>query len=512
MTDKESNYAPILSFICGFASLSAEILWVRLYGYSRYSIPIAFGFVLMAYLIGIAIGAHVGSSACKKNADHSVLWKYSIALLGVSGLLTFILPALFGWMTSSGIEDPLSAFLVISSSSVVIAFIFPIAHHLGADQGNGRKQGRRFAAVYTSNVLGAALGPLVTGYMLLDFFSLQNSFVIIGVFQLIAAIAFSLIFFKGYHRSLAATFFTVVTVILAMATMKQDPHELVQMTNQNPGRAKTVVENRHGIITIIPRKEGDDAIFGGNVYDGTTNLDPGLNTNGLQRPLLAVALHPEPKRVLVVGLSIGTWLALVNSFQDVRNIDVVEINPGYLDAAKAYPFQSEALKDPRVNVVVDDARRWLRNNKNHKYDVVVMNTTWHWRANSSLLLSSDFMEIVKDRMAEGAILAFNATGSGDVFYTATKVFSHAYRYKNFVYAANFDFRSRKNSPLMKELYATLKIQGKDLFNSASMSKIDEFLNEPFVDLNLAQKAANRNFEEVTDQNMLTEFKYGEALY
>ncbi|CAN7708803.1 spermidine synthase [Acidovorax sp. LjRoot118] len=507
-----NKYAPVLSFICGFASLSVEILWVRLYGFSRYSIPLAFGFVLMAYLIGIAIGAHMGSRACKRNADHSVLWKYSIILLGFAGILTFMLPALFGWMTSHGIEDPLSAFLVISSSSVVIAFIFPIAHHLGADQGNEGKQGRRFAAVYTSNVLGAALGPLVTGYLLLDSFSLQNSFAIIGVFQLIASMVLSLLLLKAHHRSLATLFFAVVTVILVVLTMKQDPHELVQMANQNPGRAKTIVENRHGIITIIHKKEGDDAIFGGNVYDGTTNLDPGLNTNGLQRPLLAVALHPEPKRVLMVGLSIGTWLALVNTFQDVQHIDVVEINPGYLDAAKAYPFQSEALRDPRVNVVVDDARRWLRNNKNQKYDVVIMNTTWHWRANSSLLLSSDFMEIVKHRMAEGAILAFNATGSGDAFYTAANVFPNVYRYKNFVYAANFDFRAQKNSRRIKDLYSALKIQGKEFFNSGSISKIDEFLNEPFVELDLAQKAATRKFEKVTDQNMLTEFKYGEALY
>lgn len=508
----KNKYVPVLSFICGFASLSVEILWVRLYGFSRYSIPVAFGFVLMAYLIGIAIGAHMGSRACKKNADHTVLWTYSIALLGLSGLLTFILPALFGWMTAHGIEDPLSAFLVISCSSVVIASIFPIAHHLGADEGSEEKQGRRFATVYTSNVLGAALGPLVTGYIILDSVSLQNSFAIIGSFQLIASMCFSIIFLKSYYRSLTMTSFAVLAVILSVLTSERDPHELVQLVNQNPGRAKTVVENRHGIITIIPAKEGDDAIFGGNVYDGTTNLDPGLNTNGLQRPLLAVALHPKPKRVLMIGLSIGTWLALVNAFQDVQHIDVVEINPGYLDAAKAYPFQSEALKDPRVNIVVDDARRWLRDNKDHKYDVVIMNTTWHWRANSSLLLSSDFMDIIKNRMAEGAILAFNATGSGDAFYTATKVFPHAYRYKNFVYAANFDFRTEIKSARIKDLYATLKIQGKDFFNSDSTSKIDEFLNEPFVDVDLAQKAATRKFEKVTDQNMLTEFKYGEKLY
>lgn len=506
------NYPALLSFVCGFASLSLEILWVRLYSFARFSMPAAFGFVLMAYLLGIALGAHLGSRACRRLRSDAALWSCSMAALVLSALLSVLLPALFGWMTFNGIEDSLSALLVMACASCVLAFVFPIAHHLGADRQRGQ-QGQRFALVYTANVLGAALGPLITGYVLLDFLSVQQSYLAISMVQLAAAVFFALMVCDAPRRRTLAGASMVIAAGVFLLGRTVNPHELIQQLNQRAEHAKTIIENRHGVITLFAQKENnDDAVFGGNVYDGRTNLDPQRNTNGLHRPLLLAVLQPQPKRVLMVGLSIGTWLAMVNEFPGVQQIDVVEINPGYLKAAQAYPAQAHALRDPRVNMVVDDARRWLRlHNNAQQYDLVIMNTTWHWRSNISLLLSTEFLQLMKKRMAPGAVLAFNATGSGDAFFTASKVFAHAYRYSNFVYAAEFDFRSRKNTAAAHAVYAKLRL-GEQLLFAPGSEAIDDFLTQPFRTIEQAQKGANRQFEQITDQNMITEFKYGRSLY
>jgi spermidine synthase len=42
------------------------------------------------------------------------------------------------------------------------------------------------------------------------------------------------------------------------------------------------------------------------------------------------ALRPNPKKVLEIGLSVGSWNYLVSGFPGVEQIDIVEINPGYL--------------------------------------------------------------------------------------------------------------------------------------------------------------------------------------
>jgi SAM-dependent methyltransferase len=223
-------------------------------------------------------------------------------------------------------------------------------------------------------------------------------------------------------------------------------------------------------------------------------------------------LHPAPRQVLMVGLSIGTWLAIAKQFPGVEQVDVVEINPGYLQAMRDYPVHAASLTDPRVRVVVDDARRWLRMHPDRRYDLVIMNTTLHWRSNTSLLLSREVLQVLKAHMAPGAVLSFNATGSGDAFYTATQVFAHAYRYMNFVYAAEFDFRSRKDEPRAREVYAGLRVGGEPLFAPGSTA-VAAFLQQPFVTIQSDQGAPPaRPFELITDDNMITEFKYGRPLY
>jgi spermidine synthase len=398
---------------------------------------------------------------------------------------------------------------VIACASAVLSFCFPIAHHLGT-RSAGTTRGRHFARVYTANVMGAALGPLVTGYLLLDRLTLQSSFIVIAVMQAGAAI-----FLVQALRLPAARGIVAAAVAgsggLVLAAAVLDPHALVRVLGPQGQRAAVVVENRHGALSIFRGDRGDDIVYGGNVYDGSTNLDPVRNTNGLERPLLLAALHPEPRRVLMIGLSVGTWLAVVREFPGVESIDVIEINPGYLQAAQAYPMQAAALRDPRVHVAVDDARRWLRHHPGRQYDVVVMNTTLHWRAHSTLLLSRQMLEQLKAHMAPGAVLGFNATDSPDAFFTASQVFAHAYRYRSFVYAAGFDFRPRKDAPRARLAYEAIRLEGRPFFPAGS-SSIARHLAVPFSTVADDAAATGRALETVTDENLITEFRYGRTLY
>jgi len=502
------NFPALLSFICGFTSLSLEILWVRLYGFAKLSTPAAFGFVLMSYLVGIAFGAHFGSKACRRGKFEN-LWNYSIGALLLSAACTVLLPKIFANLTYKGHYNPAIDLAIIAISSFIIAFVFPIAHHLGSDK-TPENQGRKLATVYTANVIGGALGPLATGYLLLDYFTLQQSFYIIASLQLTFAAIFSiLIQRKTYSRIFAPACSVLIAYIFVVSS--QNPHSLIQQLASNGTPAKSIIENRHGVITIFPGSDGDDSVYGGNVYDGRTNLNPDKNTNGLHRPLLLTVLQPEPKRVLMIGLSIGTWLALINEFTGVEHVDVIEINPGYISAAEDYPHQKTAINDPRVRIIINDARRWLRLHPDAKYDMVIMNTTWNWRSNASLLLSEEFLKLVKSHMKSDAILAFNSTGSGDAFYTASSVFDHAYRYDNFIFAGNQDFREKKNSNQALEKYKRIQLQSTPLFSKDSTAP-KKFLERPFVTIQQASVSSGRTFEIVTDQNMITEFKYGRALY
>jgi spermidine synthase len=503
--------AAALSFVCGFASLSQEILWVRLYGFTNGSTPAAFGFVLCLYLLGIALGAALGARACRGARSADQLWRASIVALLASGALSPLLAGAFAAAAGAGIRHALVDIVLIGGTSALLSFVFPIAHHLGTER-SGAARGRHFARVYTANVAGAALGPLVTGYVLLDAITLQWSFLSLGALQVVAALTFQLALQPDRRaRRVVGAAAAASAGAMALAAANLDPHGLLRHPKVLDRQATRIIENRHGVVAIFPGGAGGDVVLGGNVYDGRTNLDPERNTNALQRPLLAAVLHPAPRRVLVPGLSIGTWLAIVREFPAVEAIDVVEINPGYLEAIRDYPAQAAAVRDPRVRLVIDDARRWLRANPGAQYDLILMNTTVHWRANASLLLSRDLLEQLKAHMAPGAILAFNATGSGDALFTAAQVFAHAYRYDSFVYASDTDFRAQKDSERARRVYRELRLQDKPFF-AAGSRKIDDFLAIPFVDVQAEQRLRGRPLETVTDENMLTEFRHGRPLY
>ena len=190
---------------------------------------------------------------------------------------------------------------------------------------------------------------------------------------------------------------------------------------------------------------------------------------GINRVLVLAALRPNPKRVLMLGLSIGTWNYLITGFPGVQQIDVVEINPGYIDMIEDYPEQRRALADPRVKLTIADGRKFLRTVPENTYDLVVMNTTFHWRSYVSLLLSREFLTQVRTRMTPGALLAFNATSSPDALNTAASVFPHAYLYDNFVICGNFDWRTKLDEPSSVDELLRVRPEGKPLLTKADES-------------------------------------------
>ena len=490
----------ILSFCSGFLSLSFELLWIRLASFMMLSVPQAFALVLTIYLLGIAYGAWVGKIYCDKPSN---FWRISGIYLACAALVGLIGPwAVVATNKTAYFYQVMG--LAVGLSSAFIAVVFPIAHHLGTIT-NSNTVGRSLSKVYVANILGATMGPIFSGIILLSLVTTQQAFLICSALTFMLA---SSCIWQGWRRYLS-------WVVLIAASIAVNhcchSHALIEKASVFTGKISRIVENQYGVIVSYDRDEGGDIIVGGNVYDGRTNLDPVLNTNGIHRILILPLLQPKPKKVLLIGLSVGTWLALVETFPNVESIDAIEINPGYLELIKDYPEQEKALHDPRLHLYFDDARRWLRANPDNRYDLVIMNTTFHWRAYSSNLLSKDFLTIIKRHMLPNAVMAFNTTSSPDALKTAATVFPYAFRYDNFAIAADFDWRKNLNKPGAVTILGNLKLNGQRLFPEKSEPIIKKYIELPVLsveELQATPEFKHRPFEVVTDRNLLTEYKYG----
>ena len=166
---------------------------------------------------------------------------------------------------------------------------------------------------------------------------------------------------------------------------------------------KFLVQNRSGVLAVA---SAQDTLFGGGMYDGRFSLDPVANTNGIQRGYLIAGLHREPNKVLEIGFASGSWARILASYEPVQQLTIVEINKGYTSIVKNYPEISSVLSEPHVTLIHDDGRRWLNRNPDASFDFILMNTSFHWRSNSTNLLSVEFMETMKVHLNPGGVVYF----------------------------------------------------------------------------------------------------------
>ncbi|MBE7426720.1 MAG: hypothetical protein HS106_11920 [Ideonella sp.] len=82
---------------------------------------------------------------------------------------------------------------LIALTAMLKAIIFPIVHHLGSDASLEHRIGRSVSRVYLANVLGAAIGPIVTGYWLLDLMGVAAAMALIGTLTAAALSAICLV-------------------------------------------------------------------------------------------------------------------------------------------------------------------------------------------------------------------------------------------------------------------------------------------------------------------------------
>jgi spermidine synthase len=506
--------ACFLALATGLLSLSMEVIWVRFVSFSYHSAPQSFALVLFFYLIGIALGAAIGKHFCKTNKD---LWVISGVTLLLSSICDLAGPWIYAHYVFANQEFPDHLWLiggtVIAVTSLLKSIVFPIAHHLGTPLQSTRV-GHAVSRVYVSNIAGATLGPILTGIILLAFVTTQQAFIICAILTLLVAVC---CLWGVLNKVLLTATVLVLSVQLGLLFFLNGHDLISKVAITGYGDIINIVENQYGIVTVYKGPfhnfPGNRVVAGNNAYDGSTNLDPAHNFNGIDRVIIMSALVDHPKRVLMIGLSIGTWLKLVTLFPEVEAIDVIEINPSYLKLIKDYPPQQLALDDPRVHLYIDDGRRWLKAHPEQRYDMLVLNTTYHWRAYTSNLLSFDFLTLLKQHMNPGAVLGYNSTRSIDAFYTASTVFNYVYLYKKFIIAADFDWRKKLTTTKATEKLLSLKIDGRPLFAADAETIMHRFLQEPIVDLATSKQmlGIQRPLEIITDRNMITEFKYGKSL-
>ena len=90
---------------------------------------------------------------------------------------------------------------------------------------------------------------------------------------------------------------------------------------------------------------------------------------------IPMAVHPNVKNVLVIGAGDGGVIRELVRYDDIENIDMVEIDPLVVEVSKKYlPKTACSFDDPRVNIHFEDGLRYIRFCEN-KYDLIIVDST-----------------------------------------------------------------------------------------------------------------------------------------
>jgi hypothetical protein len=172
------------------------------------------------------------------------------------------------------------------------------------------------------------------------------------------------------------------------------------------------------------------------------------------------------------------------------------------------------LSNPKVHIVIDDGRRWLVGHPGRRFDFIVMNTTFNWRANATNLLSKEFLELARAHLNPGGVLYYNTTWSQRVMATGVAVFPHALRLTNFLAVSDSPLRLDKER--WRAMLSNYRIDGHPVFDlsrpeqRARLEQVLELADEldvPGGELESRASLANRlrGVRLVTEDNMGTEW-------
>jgi spermidine synthase len=116
-----------------------------------------------------------------------------------------------------------------------------------------------------------------------------------------------------------------------------------------------------------------------------------------------LTVHPNPKRVLVIGGGDGGTIREIARHSFVEDITIVEIDKMVVDMSKKHlPFVACGFDDPRVNLHIADGIAFIQEQKN-AWDVILIDST-DPVSFAEGLFHTDFYASVRDALTDNGIL------------------------------------------------------------------------------------------------------------
>ena len=265
---------------------------------------------------------------------------------------------------------------------------------------DGMGVGRTVGWLYAVSTFGSFLGTVLTGFILIPSLGVNN-IIYLSALVLVALSAGYWVFFR--KKALAAALIAL-PVLFFLA-----PEELPSVVRPDGTKVSIISarDSAYGQIKIV------DYSYGGvtlreflleNMIQGAIDVNTGLSISKYTyySEQIAMGYKPDSRRALVIGL--GSGIVPKRFASHGIKTDVVEIDPGVVDAAAKY-FSYDPLTH---DTYIEDGRYFLKS-PGDDYDIIFLDA-FSGDTPPSHLVSVEAFELMKKRLSRDGILIMNFIG------------------------------------------------------------------------------------------------------
>lgn len=419
--------------LSGFVAMLYEVAWTRVLALALGSTTHAFSLMLITFISGIAAGAWIIYRWRKLGSSLDAFAWAELALgATVFGSMPFYADVPYWFLRGASLlsRQPASypmyellqaliCFGVMVVPAACLGLTLPLVSRIATVElsHTGRSVGRVFAV----NTLGTVLGAICTGLLLMPWLGLPRTFAVgivinisIGLCILfrkrlerlhwivapVAGICFiwliGAVFNQGWQRAFSAGLWRSPQP----PTTRQEFRQAI-----NEGKIVYYKDGAGSTVTVISKQRGGKETLSLKV-NGKTDAASAVDVT-TQRLLghIPMLLSPGSRQALVIGMGSGMTASAVARHPSIEHIDVVEISPEVVQAARLFAVYNDRFwENPKIKITVEDAKSFLKISR-QRYDAIVSEPSNPWMAGVAGVFSREYYEDCRARLQPNGVMA-----------------------------------------------------------------------------------------------------------
>lgn len=508
-TDVKIWKIALVAFSSGTIVMALEIAGSRLltpvFGSSIYTWGILIGIILAGLTIGYHLGGKISDSNPSFQKLCSVVFSTGLYIIFVPYISEAVIAFFVDVFSQPLVANLISTTLLFGFPTILLGFVSPYAIKLGAKSllNIGKVSGN----LYSISTLGSIFGTFLTVFTLVPFFEINGLILGLGV----VLMGVSLL---GLAKvPIVITGLVVLLVAISVVTNDNVP----SFYSDEEQKILLIKETPYSSMLVLEEDNFRTMYLDGAVHSSMDLDDPSkLVVSYTESFHLAGIFSDDFNDVLFVG---GGGFSgpknFLSEYPDV-NVDVVEIDPDVIKAAKDYFFVPD--ENQRLNIINQDARLYL-SQTDSRYDVVILDAYSGYTIPYHLM-TLEYYELLSNRLSEDGMVISNFLGTLEgnnskllhsTHKTMDKVFASVHVFPGNV--KNTDYRQNITILAFKEEISESEVHQKLNSYDCSEYNIDcqEFI-ENYFEIDASDNEALVLSDQLSPVGIMTETRQKSDFY